>query len=90
MTLLDLLILSLATWRLTYLLAKESGPFDLLTRLRARFALGGLSSCVYCWSLWCAAGLYLLALTPAIVLVYILAIAGAAMLAHRYTGGEHT
>lgn len=85
----DLLILSLATWRLAYMLAKETGPYDILTRFRARFVLGGLTSCVYCLSLWCAALLYLLWLTPAVVLVYILAASGGALLMYRYTGGDH-
>lgn len=84
---LNLFILALATWRLAYLLAKETGPYQLITRFRARFHL---PDCIYCLSVWCAAGLYLASLTPAVVLVYILAISGGAMLAHRYTGGDLT
>lgn len=88
MSLLELFILSLATWRLSHLLASEDGPFDLLTRLRARFPLGGLLNCMYCLSIWIAPLLYVLMQTPAIWLVYMLAGAGGAMLAHRYTGGD--
>lgn len=86
---LDLLILVLATWRLAYLIAKEDAPLRLMARLRARFPLGGLTTCQYCASVWAAAGLYLLMLTPAVWIVYILAISGGAMLLYRYTGGDH-
>lgn len=82
---LDLLALILATWRLSYLLAKESGPRNILTTLRGRFHL---PACIYCLSVWAGAGLYLLLLTPAYPVVWMLAASGGAMLAHRYTGGE--
>jgi hypothetical protein len=50
----------LATWRLTHLLASEDGPADLLARLRARMGqglLGELVDCFQCLSLWVAAPL---------------------------------
>jgi hypothetical protein len=86
MTPLDLLILSLATWRLAYLLAKEKGPYDILTTLRGRFVF---LTCIYCVSVWAGAGLYLLLTTPAAPVVWMLAASGGAMLMHRYTGGDH-
>jgi hypothetical protein len=49
---------SLATWRLTHLLAEEDGPGDVVLRLRARAGsgrLGGLMDCFACLSLWVAA-----------------------------------
>ena len=85
---LNLLLLALATWRLAYLIANEKGPFDLITRFRARFSLGGLTTCIYCLSIWCAALCYGLLQTPLAPLVYMLAAAGGAMLMHRYTGGN--
>lgn len=86
----DLLLLTLATWRLSYMLAKEHGPYDLLTTLRGRFALGGLMTCQYCLSVWCALLLYALLYHTALAwVVYALAIAGGAMLLHRHTGGDH-
>ena len=85
---LDLLLLILATWRLAYLIAKEDGPYHLLTRFRARFDLGGLTDCMYCLSLWVGAGLVgLLWVWPPGV--WLLAASGGAMLMHRYTGGDH-
>jgi hypothetical protein len=48
---------SLATWRITHLLAYEDGPADLLVRLRASLGhgfWGRLMDCFYCLSLWVA------------------------------------
>lgn len=86
MSLLNLLILSLATWRLAYLLAKEDGPQQLIARLRARFYL---PDCLYCLSVWCAPVVYALLVTPAAPLAYLLAASGGACLLHRYTGGDY-
>jgi hypothetical protein len=50
----------LVVWRLTHLLSRENGPWDLLAHLR-RLAgtgmLGELLACFYCLSLWIAAPL---------------------------------
>ena len=50
----------LITWRITHLLSTESGPWDVLGKLR-RFAgtsmFGELIGCFYCLSLWIAAPL---------------------------------
>jgi hypothetical protein len=51
------IILILATWRLTHLLAKEDGPFDLVFRMRKSLGdslFGKLMDCFYCLSLWIA------------------------------------
>ena len=49
---------SLATWRVTHLLAEEDGPANVVLRLRTRAGsgqLGELMDCFYCLSLWVAA-----------------------------------
>jgi hypothetical protein len=49
---------SLATWRVTHLLASEDGPGDAVVRLRARLGAGpagGLMDCFQCLSIWVAA-----------------------------------
>ncbi len=49
---------TLATWRVTHLLAEEDGPGDAVIRLRARAGeswVGGLMDCFYCLSVWVAA-----------------------------------
>jgi hypothetical protein len=49
MTLLTLLILILATWRISSLLTNEEGPFEILSRLRK---LTGAFDCLWCMSIW--------------------------------------
>lgn len=82
----ELLILSLATWRLAHLLAREEGPFALVKAFRER--VGGALACLYCASVWCAA-LLLLAQQVAPMVIWVLAISGGALLLHRYTGGDY-
>jgi hypothetical protein len=52
-----LLAATLATWRVTHLIAAEDGPWNAVARLR-RLAgagwLGDLMDCFYCASLWVA------------------------------------
>jgi hypothetical protein len=55
---------TLATWRVTHLLAEEDGPADAVVRLRRRAGsgwTGDLLDCFYCLSVWvavpCSAGL---------------------------------
>jgi hypothetical protein len=51
---------TLATWRVTHLLAEEDGPFDAVLALRRRAGdgqLGALMDCFYCLSVWVAAPL---------------------------------
>jgi hypothetical protein len=48
-------IVSLAIWRITHLLSKEDGPFDLIFRLRqlaGEGVWGKLMDCFYCLSIW--------------------------------------
>lgn len=89
MSITDLLIISLATWRLAYFISKENAPFDAMKRLRERFPLGGGTACIYCVSVWMAILSWLVMQTPLYPLVYIAAISGGAMMLWRYTGGEH-
>jgi hypothetical protein len=48
----------LATWRVTHLVSKEDGPFDVLVKIRLRAGagvIGRMMDCFYCLSLWVAA-----------------------------------
>ena len=86
MTPFDLVVLALATWRLSYMLVMEAGPFDVFKRLRASTKLGGLLECVFCMSVWVALGLYALWLDtqwPVIVL----AVSGLGLGFDRYITG---
>jgi len=67
---LKLITLSLATWRVSSLLASEAGPFDVFGRLRTLLGvrkgpdgaeygtneLARMITCVWCCSLWVGAG----------------------------------
>ena len=80
---------SLATWRVTHLLAEEDGPGDAVVRLRARLGtgqLGRLMDCFYCLSVWVAAPLSLTVTRRRreVPLVW-LALSGAACLLERAT-----
>lgn len=89
----DFLVIALAAWRLAFMISSEHGPFRMFDTLRIRLPLGGLTTCVYCLSVWMAAGCYVLWLTPLAPVVMVLAIsAGGLMLAHwsgiAYAGKE--
>lgn len=80
---------TLATWRVTHLLAAEDGPGDIIVAVRMKLGksfLGKMMDCFYCLSLWLAA--------PAALLVtrqkwewpvVWLALSGAACLLERAT-----
>ncbi len=90
MTSLDLISLSLFAWYTAYVLIKTDGPFKVFARLRGATTIGGLLLCVYCLSVWTALlGYLILYHTPFAPLVSVGAIAGGAMILHRFTGGDH-
>jgi len=83
---LDFLILAAAAWRLAYLISTESAPFNVMGRFRERYPLGGGTACLKCVSVWTAALVFGLWLTPLQSLVWIAAISGAALMLGSYTG----
>ncbi len=92
MTPVDLLILSLATWRAARLLTQEAGPFALIAKFRGRVSGDNdeaLMTCIYCMSIWAAAAAFALWRFDVPYVLEVGAIAGAAMLLHRHTGGNH-
>jgi hypothetical protein len=51
------LLATLAVWRVTHVVAKEDGPWDLMLRLRRGLGVGVLArlvACFYCLSIWVA------------------------------------
>lgn len=53
----ELTIAILATWRISHLVAREDGPWDVVLRVRGRAGtsmIGRLMDCPYCLSLWVA------------------------------------
>jgi Protein of unknown function (DUF1360) len=83
---------TLATWRVTHLLAREDGPAGAIVSLRARAGsgpLGDLMDCFYCLSVWVAAPFGLtVARRPREVPLAWLALSGAACLLERLAPDE--
>lgn len=82
----DLALLALATWRVSYMLVLETGPFKAFVHLRNATKLGGLLECVFCMSVWVAIGLYALwgySQWP----IYVLAVSAGALIIDRIVSG---
>lgn len=92
LSLTDVLIASLAAWRLTHLLWGEDGPWNCFVRLRklagSSFA-GQILDCFYCLSLWIALplGCWIGATWPDRAMAW-MAISGAAILLERMTSSR--
>jgi hypothetical protein len=86
------LLAFLAVWRLTHLLSKEDGPWDMILKLRRWLGggfLGRLLSCFYCLSIWIAIPfVFFLDGTGIEKFVEWLALSGAAILLERMTGAS--
>ena len=55
--LLYLFLSALAVWRITHLVSKEDGPFDIIFSIRKKAGagfFGSLMDCFYCSSIWVA------------------------------------
>lgn len=100
MTAADFLILSLACWRVAFLVTNDTFPFSYvrgwvgMTRTGAPLyglrlkVLEGLD-CIRCMSVWAAILMFLLWFTPLQPIVYIAAISGGALMLHKYTGWDY-
>lgn len=91
LSLTDVVIASLAVWRLTHLFWNEDGPWDCFVRLR-RLAgdtiVGRLLDCFYCLSLWVAAPFAIwIGRTGVDRVIAWLAISGAAILWNNLSTG---
>jgi len=81
------ILAALAVWRLTHLISKEDGPWDLLSKFRSRLGqrmVGKMVSCFNCLSLWVALPLALFVGGSVLeMLVCWLALSGSAVLLER-------
>lgn len=53
----NFILATLALWRITHLIAKEDGPWDIIYRIRKAAGagfFGSLLDCFYCVSIWTA------------------------------------
>jgi len=83
------LITALAVWRITHLLAKEDGPFDIIFTLRKTAGngfWGKLLDCFYCCSIWIALP-FAIGLSDGLVNIFVnwLALSGATCLLEQAT-----
>lgn len=87
-----LLVSWLLVWRVTALLVRDRGPFDVFVRLRAALARRGLHElvlCFHCTAVWVAALATVVLYEwrwPAVAIA--LAVAGAASVTERFLGGS--
>lgn len=81
----SLLVIALATWRLAHMIAIEHGPFKCFVWLRIKLPFGGVTTCVYCLSVWIGAAM-LVAYHYIPEIVWVFAISGAALMLKAYTG----
>lgn len=72
----NVLVFALATWRLSFMLVKEEGPFAIFQRMRVWARATEIDEakgrkplfplhCIYCTSVWVSAGLLALSYTEA-------------------------
>ena len=96
MSLVTLIFGGLVTWRLSYMLVNEKGPFLIFDRFRAWAAsdpteggLFDLLSCVYCTSVWVGAGSALFASRSVLeFIVYTLSFSAVSALIERLTASR--
>ncbi len=85
LTFLDLILLALATWRLSYMVTSEQGWFGIFARLRT--IIGGATTCMYCFSVWAGAFFYIThVIFLADWLTWVFAISALALVIRSYTG----
>jgi hypothetical protein len=83
-----LLILSLATWRISSLLTQEDGPWLVFQKIRDRtHSITTVLECVWCLSIWVAASLVIIVyfFPEAVILFTPFAISTVAILVDRYS-----
>lgn len=80
-----LLVVGIATWRVSFMLVYEDGPYAIFYHVRERTSFGGLLTCWHCMSVWIAAA-FLVVWEVAPILVVVWAVSGAAIMLASYTG----
>lgn len=92
MTGLMFIALACATWYLSFIVTGSDGPFHIFEKLRMRVPMGGLTTCIVCLSIWIALALRLIValatgeMFSVVMLIEGAAVAGLALILHRYSG----
>lgn len=83
------LLITLAAYYLAEVVTTKAGPFDVFAKFRMR-SKSGLLACIWCFIPYAAALVLALLFIPyAIMIVWLFAICGAAMMLRSYTGSGH-
>lgn len=93
-TYLDILVLGLATWRISHMIVWEDGPFEIFPKVNTFMSnwkfFDDLFSCVWCLSVWIGAILTLSAIIDKTVTIYLMlpfAFSAIAILLEQITDG---
>jgi len=88
-TIIGFILCTLAIWRITHMITREDGPFDIVIRFRKLIGhgfFGKLLDCFYCLSMWVAIPFaFLLCNDWLTSIVCWLALSGAACLLYKLT-----
>lgn len=84
--LLSLILLTFATFYVTYAVTRSNGPFNVFQGARDKLPHGGLLLCHTCLALWVSLVLFVCVFRD-VDIVAILAIAGASEVVDRYVDG---
>lgn len=82
----SLIILALATWRLSFMLVSETGMFGVFTFIRKHANVSGVLNCIFCTSVWVAILIMVVWYSDLYPSVYVLAISGGAMVMRSWSG----
>ena len=86
MTIIDLIMITSATWYITFCLVHLPGPLDIFKYLRGWFHI---MTCIYCLSLWIGLVFYAFVYVGYTDIVYVFGIVGAGHLFASWTGANY-
>lgn len=85
----NFILVTLAAYYIAEVVTTKSGPFDIFGRARIKDKTG-LLACIWCFIPYATVGVIALVFIPyAIMIVWVLASCGAAMMMRSYTGSGH-
>lgn len=89
MEIIDILVLSLSTWYIAYVITVQDGPYGVFYYLRRIKRFNNITSCIYCIAPYIAGIVYVMFYhgTPLMIdIIYVFSIAGVALMLRSYTG----
>lgn len=86
MSAIDLIMITCATWYISYCLVNLPGPRGIFTLIRKRL---DIMTCIYCLSLWIGLVLYAFVYVGQTDIVYVFGLVGAGHLLASWTGANY-